>query len=98
MSSIIVDDAHLADRLQGFDAVADIQFFVDVLQMGLDGHRCDIQSGGNFLVAQSPSQQRQNFDFTPGETVMWGCLEIRGLVVACGSEEGGEIFGIIWDE
>jgi hypothetical protein len=29
---------------------------------------------------------------------MWGCLEIRGLVVVCGSEEGGEIFGIIWDE
>ena len=29
---------------------------------------------------------------------MWGCLEIRGLVVACGSEEGGEIIGIIFDE
>jgi hypothetical protein len=44
------------------------------LQMGLDGHRCDIQSCGNFLVAQSLIKQRKNFGFTPGETMMWGVL------------------------
>jgi len=69
ITSIIDDDAHLADLLQGFDAVVDIQFFVDVLQVGLDGHRCDINSCGNFLVAQSLSQQRKNFDFTFGANI-----------------------------
>ena len=53
----LIDDADLADLLQGFDAVVDIQLFVDVLQMGLDGHRCDIEPCGDFLVAQAFSQK-----------------------------------------
>ena len=65
----LIEDADLADLLQGFDAVVDIQLFVDVLQMGLDGHRRDIKSGGNFLIAQSLSQQRKNFDFTFGANI-----------------------------
>ena len=76
------DDAHLANLLQCFNAVIDIQFFVDVLQMGLDGHRCDIKSCGNFLVAQSLSHQRKNFDFSLGENQTQGMFGQAWYLIA----------------
>ena len=52
----IVDDTDLADFVYRFDAVLGIHLIVDVLQVGLDGHRCDVEPCGDFLVAQTLGQ------------------------------------------
>src|ERR1017187_2577040 len=53
--------------IQGFYFVLNLQFFVDVLNMLLDGFIADVKFGGNFLIQESFGEKVKNLFLAIGK-------------------------------
>ena len=55
--------ARVAEFHRGFGAGADVEFFVDVLEVNADGFGRDTESVGDFLVGESFAEVLEDFGF-----------------------------------
>jgi hypothetical protein len=80
--------ALLSDFIEGFGPGADVEFFVNVADMGPDGFAADAEGGGDFLVEHAAGEMIENLLFPDGQSgggIGFGGRFLEGLNDAAGN-------------